>query len=154
MITSPEFRIAGSSLDEFAREQVWIAIVNGSMRPVGDRDEIVRIENARVAVRHVSHCHRDDVVNGDGLVNFVPVDSQVATVVPDDDLVTQVPPFSRPVECLVEVTVVTESLSPNNPPEGKILEAFFESRKTNQFRIRPGEHQYWVSVSSSGSYPW
>lgn len=50
-------------------------------------------------------------------MDLVPLNTEVATVVPDDDVVSQLFPLSRSVEPLVDVAVETKSACSYLPDE-------------------------------------
>lgn len=63
----------------------------------------------------------------DSSPNLVTVDSEIATIVSNDDLVSQTSPLGGSVEPLVDVAIESESLFADNPLEGQIVEALSES---------------------------
>lgn len=74
----------------------------------------------------VTYTHRIHVMNDDTVVNLIPINTQVTTIVTGDDVVTNLSPLSRRVELLVDPTIETESRFTNLSSERQILESLFE----------------------------
>lgn len=64
-------------------------------------------------------------------VNFITIDTKVATIVTNDDEIPDVSPFPGSIECLVDVTVKAEALSSDTSFESQVSETSFESVQTS-----------------------
>jgi hypothetical protein len=71
-------------------------------------DEKLGIENTHVAFDYVGGRHRIQMVNRDSLMNIVTLNTEVATVVSNDDMIADVTPLLGHVELLVDVTIEPE----------------------------------------------
>jgi len=78
------------------------------MRPSGHTDQVLGVDYVVIEVNDVIESDRVHVMHEDGTVNMVTFDSEVASVVSDDHLVSYGSPFSAGVELLIEMPVIAE----------------------------------------------
>lgn len=71
----------------------------------GHCDEVVRVENLWVPLEQVLDSYRLDVMHQNLALDWPPIDAEVETVVPQDDLASNALPFVGLVEHLVEVSM-------------------------------------------------
>ena len=96
------------------------------MRTVRSTYEIVEIKHATTSKLYVIDGYGVYMMHEYSPVYLVTLDSKVATVVPNYDVVTNTPPFMVMVENLVQISVVSECLQTNCSAEFQIVESLFE----------------------------
>ena len=69
----------------------------------------LRVEKEVTPLSDILCCNGVHVVNQHPAMNFPPLDAEVASVIPNNDLVTGLFPFRRTVEQLVQITVKSKS---------------------------------------------
>ena len=82
--------------------------MNGVVRGLCRGDQKVRIENPVFSVNDVAWLHRIDVVYKQFVVNLKPGKPEIASVVSNDHLFSDLFPFTGCVEVLIEVSVESE----------------------------------------------
>jgi hypothetical protein len=65
---------------------------------------------------NVLYIHRVHVVNIDTVVDLVPRNAEIAPIVSGDHMRSDLVPFGRAIELLVQVTIVTEGYSTDATP--------------------------------------
>ena len=111
--------------------------MNGVVGSEGCCDQVLWLEYPFVAVTKVVDHHRIHVMDIDPTVDLVPIDSQIATIVTNDDMIPNLLPLARPVELLVDVAVPTKRGISNVSVEGEVAVALFEGFELEKLRIRP-----------------
>jgi len=71
-------------------------------------DEKLRIKNPTTSILNILYGHRVHVVNHELGTNVVPRDTQITGGIPEYDLLSNVSPFRRPVESLVDPAIEAE----------------------------------------------
>lgn len=56
----------------------------------------------------VTNAHWIQMMNDDAVVNLIPINTQVTTVITSDDVVTNLPPLRRRVELLIDPAIESE----------------------------------------------
>lgn len=65
-------------------------------------------------------------------MDLIALNAQVTTIISNDDVVSNITPFSRTIERLVKVSIKAETRSPNRTLQTKIVKAIFKSVKVPQ----------------------
>jgi len=81
---------------------------------------------------NVLRCYGIHVVNHQPRMDLIAWDTKIASVVTKYDLVTNVQPFTGPVEPLVDPTVETKSSLTHLAPKDEIVKAFFKRLKATK----------------------
>ena len=68
--------------------------MDGIVGPVGATYEVIRIENIHIAMDNVFGHHRIHMMDDNTIMNIVSLDSEVASVISDDNVVTNIAPLS------------------------------------------------------------
>jgi hypothetical protein len=71
-------------------------------------DEELRIEYAEVSLKHILWFHGIHVMDIKSIVNFVTINTEITTIVSDNDVLTNLLPFARSVKHLVDVSIEPE----------------------------------------------
>lgn len=115
-----------------SRKQSLVAVVNSVVGSVCDGDQVVGIEEAVIAIFELLEGDRIQVMNVETLMDLIAINTQIACVVANDDLVTSLTPLSRRVEALIHPTGVTERRSTYLTFEREIVKPLFEGLKLPQ----------------------
>ena len=91
--------------------------MNGVVCSVGNCNKIVRIQDARISGLDLLQRDRVQMMDIQTLMNLVPIDSQVASVISNDYSVPSLPPFSGSVKGLISPPIETESRLSNYAPK-------------------------------------
>lgn len=91
------------------------------------RDQVLGIEDVEVAVVNIFRRDGVHVVDDDPVINLKAFDTQVATKVSSDYLVSDSLPLRRAIECLIEVALIAECSSTNAPTNLQIFKPLFKS---------------------------
>src|ERR1044072_911574 len=91
--SGPEIRVARSAFDRRFRKKTLVAVVNGVVRCVRNRDQEFRIENCGISRLDVQDRHRIHVMDDDSFVKLMSLDTEIAAVVSNYDLVTDLTPL-------------------------------------------------------------
>lgn len=66
------------------------------------------------------------MMNQDSLVYWKVFMSKIASIVSNDDLVSEASPSSRPIECLVQVAIESKRVNPNLSIQLAVFKPLFE----------------------------
>lgn len=121
---------------------ISITVVDCIVRLVGYSDKILRIEDCFVLMNDVINRHWIHMMDDDLIEDLIAFDSEVQTKISSDYFVSNVFPFRRSIESLIEVSIETESGSANRAFELKVVETLFESLKTPKFRVSSNPHSH------------
>src|SRR6202012_791046 len=105
----PELSVAGPALNGWLYKKTFVSVVHSIMSNLGDTDQELRIEDAWVIAGHIFHSHRIHVMHDWTVVDLVCGLTQIKAKVSGYHDVASMPPLSRSVKPLVEVTLETES---------------------------------------------
>jgi hypothetical protein len=108
--------------NEGARKKPLVTVVDGVMGVVRCSDEILGVDDAFVTVYDLCDSHRIHVMDDDLVVNVEAFDPEVASIVPNDYVVANVLPLSRPVEPLIDPTIKPERRFPDLPMQSQVPE--------------------------------
>lgn len=89
----------------------------GVMRTVRCADQVVEVEHAITSKFDIVNRYRVYMVNEYSPLYLTTLDTKVATIIPNYDVVTNAPPFGVMVENLIQISVVPECLCSNRPAE-------------------------------------
>lgn len=64
--------------------------------------------------------------------NLVSIDTEIATSVTNNDMLTNLSPFSRTVELLVHVSVEAERVETNFSSKLQVIETFFDRGQSSE----------------------
>lgn len=109
------------------------------MRPVTHTDHVLRVKQCIRVPDHILFRQRVQMVDNntrpDGFaVLYHPIrdlavrTAKIASRIPYNDLVPELPPFSRLVKALVQISVKAKSIVSNRTVQLQIMEAIFEGR--------------------------
>jgi hypothetical protein len=82
--------------------------VNGVVCPKSNRDQVVRIKETGIPGFDLLDSYGIQMVNVETLVNLITFDTQITTVVPNDDLMSSLTPFAGCVKVLIDPTIEPE----------------------------------------------
>jgi hypothetical protein len=105
----PEVCVARCSFDERPGKLPFVAEVDGVMGLGRDAYEVLRVKDVLVEVHKVLDPDGVHVVDENTVVNAVPRNAQITSVITNYDLIPNRLPQLRPVEGLIEVTIEPES---------------------------------------------
>jgi len=80
-------------LNQLSSEESFISVVNGVVGLVRDRDEILRVEDARIVTGNISRGHWIHVMDIETFVNLKSIYSQITTFISSDDVMTNLSPL-------------------------------------------------------------
>lgn len=80
-------------MNQLSSKESFISVVNGVVGLVRDRDEILRVEDARIVTGNISRGHRVHVMNIETFVNLKSIYSQITTFISSDDVMTNLSPL-------------------------------------------------------------
>lgn len=127
-------------MNERTRKQSLVAEVNGVVSPKSYRYQELGIQDSGIPFFNIGDSHRVHVMDVDGVMNVVTFDTHVTSVVPDDDVVSNVPPLSRRVEALVHPAVEPKGCFTDLSTKSEVLEAFLKALDPFEFGVRPILH--------------
>ena len=115
-------------------------------------DEIVGIEYETCSALNVFDGDRIDVMNRNSTVDLSILNSEIAAIVTNDDLLTNISPVEGLIECLVHVAIEAEGVSTDDSAESQIIVALVKSWETEEFviRFRHTHHRPLNSPAMSG----
>lgn len=101
-----------------------IPIMDGLVRPVAYTDYIFWVKQSLRVVQHILFCQWVQMVNynartdgdsvpDDPICNGMVFAPHVAAVIPNDNSIPEIPPFSRPVKVLIQPSVKPEGVCPH-----------------------------------------
>lgn len=125
--------------------------MNSIVSPVGYRYQELWIEDALVSVGNVVHRHRIQVMNGYPVIDLIALNTQIASVIPQDNLATAPPPLTRGIELLIQPPVRPEAGDPYRRMQLKIPESLPETLDPDQLGITSqslGSHRFQHSLST------
>lgn len=99
------------------------------MRHMGNRDEILRIKQLFTTILNLLRGERIHVVDQWAVGYVATQDTEVAAVVPNENLITEASPFGGPIESLVEGAVVAECGLSDYAANSKVAVTLFETFK-------------------------
>lgn len=112
------------------------------MRPVRSSDEELGIDDLGFPVRDVGQVHRIHVMDDDARMDLTTWDPQVATLVSNDDEITDSLPLSGGVERLVDPAVESESGCAYSSVKREIAEPLLESLETSELTVGPSPRSH------------
>lgn len=129
-------------LDRVLHQKVFIAIMDRVMSLVGGADEELWIQKKIRHVVQVFFADRVHVVHDD-FAEYLPAgDTQVASIIPKDNFVSDGPPFWRPlVELLIDPAIKPECIPTDPSLKPQISVTLLECRKISQFGVRSNLHR-------------
>ena len=100
--------------------------MNGVVSIVSYRDQILHVKSLFIPVSNGIGGQRVHVMDIDPIWDQTILDSKVAAVVPENDVVSNSPPFARPVEGLIEMPLESERLFSDKTSKAEIPVSVFE----------------------------
>jgi hypothetical protein len=101
--------VARPTFGESDLELLRIAVVNGVVRGLRGRYEVLRVENVRIEVPKIVQKHRIHVVDMETGGDVIPLDSQIAVIVSKENDPANTSPLCGVVETLVQGALKPES---------------------------------------------
>lgn len=109
-------------------------------------DHILRVQQCVRVLKHVLFCQRVQMVDNNARPNWLSVSyhpirdlvvgtAKVASCIPHNDPVPELPPFSRLVKILVQISVKAKGIVSNRTVQLQIVEAVFKGRMLAKFSI-------------------
>ncbi len=116
------------------------------MGPIAHADHVFRVQQCVRVLKHVLFCQRVQMVDNNARPNWLSVSyhpirdlvvgtAKVASCIPHNDPVPELPPFSRLVKILVQISVKAKGIVSNRTVQLQIVEAVFKGRMLAKFRI-------------------
>ena len=96
------------------------------VRPMGCCNEKVWLKDCFVPGHDIIDRHWIHVMNDWAVMDLVSGNSKIATVISSDNMIANALPLSRPVKCLVKVSVKAECVGANGSVKTKILVSLFK----------------------------
>src|SRR5438477_8690745 len=107
---------------------------------MGCGDKILWIQSKRRPIDNVLHGDWIHMVNHQPPMDLIARNTQVASVVPQNNDIANASPLERAIEPLVDPSVRTKSLCTNLAAKIEIVEAFFERWNTSQLSVGSNLH--------------
>lgn len=114
--------------------------MNTVVRSVRDGDQELGIEYSCVSVFDITNRHRIHVMDVNPVVDIVTLHAKVASIVSNNDVASDIPPFPRRVKTLVEITIEPEGYIADLPSKRKVFKSFFQRIQSTEFGISPNPH--------------
>nr|DAW19383.1 MAG TPA: hypothetical protein [Caudoviricetes sp.] len=125
---TPRASIPWNSLNRNLRQKRFVSEMDGLMRIKGNTNKIVWIENHLTTLINVVYSHGIQMVDIDSQMKVITFDSKITAIVTNDYLITNMFPFSRTIESLIDVSIITKRFSSDSPVKFKIVVTLFECR--------------------------
>lgn len=100
----------------------------------------IRIQNTFITMDDVILRHRIHMVNDWTMMNLIPLDSEVTTVVSINYIVAKMLPLSGRVELLIDPAIETERRVTNLTFQSEVAKTLFEVRDLTQFGVGSSPH--------------
>lgn len=118
------------------------------MRIMSSCDQKVWIEKIFLARMNVIDSHRVHMMDKDLVMDLMPLDTEVTTVISHDNVVSELSPLPRSVESLVQPPVVAKSRDPDSSTKSEVPKSFFKRFYTTQFVVISSNHR--LTLPESG----
>ena len=132
----PEKRVTRSSFSRFVQyERVIHAVMNRVVRSVRNGDEIVRVQNKTGPHPEIIHAHWHNMMDQNTVVNVIPFNAKIATIITLYNTISHVFPLSGTVESLIDIAIMAKRLITYPSRETEVVVPFRKCGKCTQFMV-------------------
>jgi hypothetical protein len=128
----PKGGIARTTFCEESGKLLFVGVVNGVVCLQGAADELLLVENPRIAGGDVAYLHWIHVMDDDMIENFIARDCEVTAKISHDHIATSNPPLVAVVEPLVLESLPTKGTLTHHSIQPEVVEPLTESRKRDE----------------------